>query len=1143
MKFQIVLYKQTRKCLWIFLLLLSLISYLPLNAQNLKSTGITIQVKNEHPKSVFDKITLVTNYKFFYDESIFDESARVTVNQKNVTLNTVLNDITKQTNVEFKIDQNIITVIKGNPLNTKKEIAKPSITITGTVKDEKGESLPGVNVIIKGSNQGTITDIDGNYSLSVQDTDAVITYSYLGYAAVEKEVGSQRNINIVLSDSTTKLGEVVVIGYGTAKQKDVTGAIKHVQLENSPLQDLPNANPLLALSGTVGGININPQSLAGQDPIAAMSIRGENSIDKSSSGLNRPLLVIDGLIFNGSINEINTQDVASIDILKDASSAAIYGARSANGVIIITTKKGKTEKPTISLSSSYAIQSWSRKPEMQDDMEVFLKNRWNYRVDRGDFDPTTTFDPSLILNTTELSAYEKGIYTNWLDEITQFAPVQSYNLNISGSSKKVNYYLSAGLYDQKGVILNDHYKKVTFMGKIESSVNDYIKVGGRINYYTADNSGLRPKMQEATWMTPLSFTTNQTEGYEDWLVSHPGGSSTSPIIGSTVRPGPAYATNELKDNSINGAGWVTVNVPWIEGLKYEFTANGTYASGVDNLMFDPRFWVDTRVPAQMDNYNSLYLSRVNGYAQSSWEKTWLINSILSYTNKFDVHSIDAMVGYTRDASTAEILKATGSGFDMPVSSLLWEGLHLAKSQTINKNKVASQNVGYLARLNYNLAEKYFITGNFRRDGFSGFAPGKKFGNFAGISAGWTVSKENFMKDIKWLEYLKLRLSYGETGNQGISPYETLAKVATSYNVYGESSYLDLYPTSLSNKDLTWSVSAIQNLGIDFSLLASRISGTIDIYHSKTKNQLLTRSVPILTGYSSVLTNVGQVDNKGLEITLNTTPVQGDGNRHLTWESSIVFDLNQNKLVELYGTFDSEGNPVNDIGSAPGGNAYLIGKSIHSIWDLKMLGIVQEDDVDYIEKYGAKPGDVKFLDKNEDGKINSQDRFYQGDRDPLFTANFNNTISYKNFSLYFSFKWMAGNDEHFLGRNPYGVMVSTSVNGNAQLKDVHPWTTDSPNNEYPRVGWVNSNSYQFWRNRDFIKLKDVSLSYNIPKTLLNKIGVEALRLSVSGNNLFTLTDWNGLDPEDGGIIAAQPGSNYNWSFPVLRTISFSGFLSF
>lgn len=1006
--------------------------------------------------------------------------------------------------------------------------------ITGVVKDDTQKGIAGASVKLKNSNAGTSTNDVGEFKLPVPDKGTLII-SYTGFETIEVPLTTENNYSIVLKEGTTKMDDVVVIGYGTAKKKDLTGAVQVINLENSPLANLPNTNPLLALSGTVAGVTVMPQSKAGQDPLSTMNIRGDNSIDPSASGLNSPLIVVDDIIFNGSINQINMQDVATLTVLKDASSAAIYGSRSANGVIIITTKKGKSGKPQFNLNSSYGVQNWSRKPEMEMDIDQLLKKRWDYFINAGRIPVGTPFNHSLILTAQELEAYNSGVTTNWLEEITQFAPVNNHTLSVSGNGGSTNYYLSGGILDQRGVIYNDKFRKATFLAKLETNLNKYITIGAKVNFYTADNSGVPPSMQLATWMSPLSNTKTTTTGYESWVPSNPSGSSArNPFVGFDRQVGPTYGSDQNKTYNIDGSGWLILKNPWIKNLTYKFSANTAYTNGVYNFSVGPGLFVDTRNTANMDNAASFW-NMAYATARSTNVQTWIINHLLSYNKSIGNHNIDVTAGYTRDLYKMSNLQSQGTGFNMP-NPLKWDGIHLATTQTSIKGQSQYQNVGSLFRLNYNYDSKYYLTASVRRDGFSGFAEGHKFGTFPGVSVGWVFSKENFFSNVKNVDQLKLRLSWGKNGNQGISPYETLSTMSSAFTVFGSTSNLAIYPNRMPNSDLSWSTSTTKNIGLDFSLFKNRISGAVDVYHSVTTDQLLTRTLPIMNGFTTVRTNIGRVDNKGIELTLNTVPIQQSGLYGFKWESSIIFSRNANKIVELYGTVDEKGNPKNDLSNTPAGDAYIIGKPIHSVWDYKMLGIVQTDDIDYITKFGAKPGDVKFLDYNNDGKLNASDYHYQGTRDPLFIMNFNNTISYQNFSLYFSFKWHAGNDEHYLGRDRFGRMSSMAIANGSQLKNVDPWTPENPTNLYPRVDWVNSMNYFFWNTRNFIKLRDLTFSYNLKPKALEKIKFQNVRIYVSGNNLFTASKWTGLDPEDGGTIAANPGSIFYGSYPVLRTFT-------
>ncbi|MEO6932989.1 MAG: carboxypeptidase-like regulatory domain-containing protein, partial [Chitinophagaceae bacterium] len=422
----------------------------------------------------------------------------------------------------------------------------PTRTVTGIVVTESSQPVSGASVLVKGTSKGTVTDSLGAFRLQVSG-QAILEISIVGYARQNLTLTGSSTYRVILKELQNKLDEVVVIGYGTAKRKDITGSVQTVDIENTPIANLSNTNALQALSGTVAGIIVNPQSKAGQDPLSTMTIRGDNAIDPSGSGLNRPLIVVDDIIFNGTLNQLNMQDVATMTVLKDASSAAIYGSRSANGVILITTKRGKSGKPVFTVNSSYAAQNWSRKPEMQMDIDKLLKVRWDYFVDAGRIPVGTAFNRSLILTTQEAEAYDKGIRTNWLDEITQYAPIQNHNVSVAGNSNNINYYISTGLLDQTGVIANDHFKKVTFLAKIETKINEYITLGVKGNYYSADNSGLSPSMQSATWMSPLSSTKTLVPGYEDWIPSNPSGSSArNPYVGFDRQVGPAYGSDENK---------------------------------------------------------------------------------------------------------------------------------------------------------------------------------------------------------------------------------------------------------------------------------------------------------------------------------------------------------------------------------------------------------------------------------------------------------------------------------------------------------------------------------------------------------------------------------------------------------------------
>ncbi|MGQ7868844.1 SusC/RagA family TonB-linked outer membrane protein [Sunxiuqinia sp. sy24] len=1000
-----------------------------------------------------------------------------------------------------------------------------SISVKGKVLDEGGVPIPGATVIQKGTTNGAITDLEGNFIIQVKTTDDVLIISFVGMRSTEVVVGQHNDFTITLESDVIGLEEVVAIGYGTTTKKDLTGSVASVRVDNTPLVNLPNLGALQVLQGTTTGVNIGAVTSAGGSP--GLSIRGQNSI----TGSNSPLIVLDGMIFTGSWNEINTNDISSIDVLKDASAAAIYGSRSANGVIIVTTKRGKSGKPVINFNSYLGIQNWTRVPDMRKGKDFLEWRRDNLAL-------TGVEDLSIenILGPRELEAYNAGHQMDWMDEVTQFAPIQNYQASISGATEKVNYYVSANYVDQKGILDNDNFNKASVTAKIENTITDWLSYGVDMNYTENDYSGNSPEMYMATWYTPYSY--KWVEGYEDEVLQK------YPTTSFLYNPYTGFYTDDLdKSWSFSGKGFVNVKVPFIEGLNYRLNYSKRKGVGQRGSFTHEMAYANTWIPEDIENPTK-FLNSTNGYKQTSTSDRWVMDNLLSYKKSFYKHSIDLLAGYTRDQYIGEVLRFAGSDFSALGTSVLgYNGLNLGDPE--KKSGVTSvseySNIGYIGRANYSYNGKYHVTASFRRDGYSAFAEGHKFGNFPGASVAWTVSEENFIKDnIPALDYLKLRASYGKNGNQGINPYATTAGVAFGTTIFGETSFNYSYPSSLANKELSWETTTAMNLGLNFSIFDGRFSGDIDIYKSKTTDQLLSRNLPIMTGYGSVNTNIGQVDNKGFELSLNSVNI--DSPNGFKWQSGVRFWLNRNKLVSLYG-LDADGDGVedNDIGSN-----WFIGESLGVIYNYTTDGIVQTDDTEYLETYGGKPGDVKFVDidgKDEDGnltgmpdgKINADDRSIIGNSNPNFRMNISNTMSYKNFELYFDIAVIAGGgkDNYYMAGNTRAYLGLIPITGNWLNQDY--WTEDTPSNTIPRPDYSNPLGYGFYQSRAFARLQNLTLSYNFNDRIKEMLKLRDLKVYVSGKNLLTLTDWVGLDPENAGQIGS--------SSPVIRTFTMGVNLSF
>ena len=1028
-------------------------------------------------------------------------------------------------------------------------------TVSGKVADAKGEAIPGASVIVKGTTTGTMTDLDGAYAINA-DSNATLVFSCIGYTTQEVTVGSQKAINVTLAEDSALLDEVVVVGYGTARKKDISGSIQSMNFaKDQNASSLPNPNALSALSSKIAGFSYAPTSSASGDNTSSMTIRGMNTIptnmSASNQSVNKPLLIVDGVLSYDSINSINTADIESIDVLKDASAAAIYGSRAANGVIIITTKRGLSEKPQVNFNASVSFSDWANLPARVTDDEAFLKNRFYAKQAAGsDITKSDVFsmDDAMVqklLNPTEYDAYKAGQKIDWVKEVSRLGVGQKYDLSVSGRSKKAAYYISGNYTRQQGILIGDDYEKMTVMSKLDVNVTDWLKVGLKANYLGGHSWGQTAAIQNAMYVSPYSYRYSRVEGFEDWHNSQPDGNITSPFIGGSSNSS-LYTDKTSKSSNLNGVFYAQVDFPFLKGLQYKVTLQGQRNFGSSDSFVNEKAWVNTANKDQLSN-PSQFAKNATGSSSSSWSTYWNIDNILSYTKDFGKNHIDAMVGYTSEHTNSEGLGTSFTGFTVPTTlgvyiqdKVIYDDA-AGSSYTISRTRTESSSIGILARLNYNFANKYYVSGNFRRDGYSAFAAGHKWGNFFGASAAWVISNEDFIKNnVSWIDFLKLRASWGQNGSRSVSPYIT---ASTVNNVVGNSgaqtsawlggkSAMGITATNLANSELTWATVNKADIGLDFSFFGSRLSGSIDGYWGTTTNMLLPRSVPYISGFSSTYDNAGLVTNNGVEVVLNSVNIAGDGRDKFRWETSLVFDHNTNCVKQLYGP-GADGTEANDVANylvTPESQyALIIGKPITAAYGMEKLGIFNSQDEinNYKNSKGellmpdAKPGDLKFADSNGDGKVDTNDYTYLGCSDPLFTVNFGNTLSWKGFSLYFNFRWAQGDKTHFLGLDPYSYSVGTS---GSQLAAVKPWTEENHSQTYPRYGYGNTYNYQYWTPRTFLKLKDLTFSYTLPEKAVKSIGLSGVRVYFAGTDLFTISKWTGIDPETGGTQPSGASSD-------------------
>lgn len=1077
-----------------------------------QETVISLNIINQTVADVLDDIEAQTDFQFFYNSKLIDTNRRVSVDVKNVDVFVVLKQIFGNTNVTYKVVDKDVILTLASP-------DQGEHMVTGVVKDQNGELIIGANVVEKGTTNGTVTDVDGRFSINVAP-GATLIISYIGYKSLEIEVDNRQAYDIVLSEDSEALDEVIVIGYGTTKRKDFTGSVSSVKLENSPIALSPNLNALESLKGNVSGLDIGATNSAGGQP--SMQMRGQKSI----SGSNDPLIVVDGMIFMGSINDINPNDIASYDVLKDATSAAAYGSRSANGVIIITTKKGKMGKPTITFNATGSMQTWQNRPE------IMKGEQWLESVmARNNSTDLTWLQPQ------ELANMEAGKETNWLDVATRTGWVQDYQVSVSGAGEKMNYYLSAAYSDNKGVVGGDDYNRITALAKISTDITSWLQIGIDAAFTKSDYSGAGANLQLATRVSPYGVLYRDEE--QKLLERYP---QTQSMVNPLWDTDKSIRDNRDIRNNFRANAYAVVKLPWIEGLSYRFNYAGNLSKNESGDFYYEGYYIkegsyddESRYsPSALQNL----LANANGSINNNTTNSWVIDNILNYKNTFGKHTIDLTAVATRDRKHYKEIVTTGSDFSANGNTTLGlNGLHKATVQKVNLDYNLRSNIGYLGRASYSFDDRYFFTGSYRRDGASVFGVNQKWGDFFAFGAAWRITQEKFMgRTSSFLDDLKLKLSWGKNGNQGLDPYGTLSTVnngssgGTRYE-FGDSNILyGLTQATLGNADLGWETTESWNTGFESAWLGNRLFVDLDVYFSKTTDQIFTRDIPVMTGFKDMKSSMGQVNNRGVELSVRSVNID---TQDWHWTTGVTFWLNRNKLVHLYGEdLDGDGKEDDDIS-----NSRFIGKPLGAIYGYQQDGIVQETDVEYMEANAATPGTPKYKDLDGDGVITSDDRTILGYSTPNFKLNMSNTITYKNWDLYFMLTGTFGGGGYYLKSNTAAYVTNGSGLFNSNGIYIPYWTPENKSNVYPSATFSGDGGrFQGLQNRAFVRLQDVTLSYTFREPWVKKMNIQNLKVFFTAKNLFTITNWEGGDPEVGVTV----GEN---TYPVLTSFSLGANVSF
>jgi len=1107
------------KCLLIMKMIVLLICVFSMQSyanNGLAQENITLKLENASLKKAFKTIEKQTSFRFLYNDGVLPADQKINISVQDKPAAEVMKKLLENTLLSFKIIGNDLIVIS----EQGKENEAPFVVITGKVVNAANQPIANVSVMEKGTNNGTITKEDGSFSLNVVNTNAVLVISYVGFSAQEVPVNGRSNIPIQLKEDTKDLSDVVVIGYGTTRRKDFTGAVSSVKLENSPLALMPNMNALEALKGNVPGLNIGAVNSAGGQP--SVLVRGQRSI----SGSNDPLILLDGVIYLGSVSDIAPGDIASYDVLKDAVSAAAYGSRSANGIIAITTKKGKIGKPVISFKTGAGIQEWNNRP-------VMLKGKeWIDVVNaRNKYVPGSTN----WLQAGELANLNAGRETVWLDKVIQTGVTQDYYGSVSGATPNTSYYLSASYNNSKGLVVGDKFNHISVFSKLNTKVTSWLEAGIDAGYSRRDYSGNAASVQQAEFMSPYGVL------YRDSL----GDLEKYPYTQSAINPLWGVNDGTIKNIDVYNVfrlnTYAIVSIPWIKGLTYKANLLSNFEKHESGNFTYETYYIKegAGIAGRYDpaTVQSL-LSNANGNLDNRSTNSYVFDNILTYENSFGKHKIIATAVATRDHLKYEDINATGSNFAANGNTTLGiYGLSKATVQKVILDNSERSNVGYLARLNYSYNDKYYLTGSFRRDGASVFGADKRYANFAAVGAAWRISGESFLKNFEPLNNLKLSVSWGQNGNQGLSPYATLSQVLNGAagdaryefsNAQGTISY-GLVQNTLGNASLGWEKTTATNIGFESNWLKNRLFVDMNYYFTKTTDQIFLRTIPIMTGFATQLSSLGEVDNKGFELTVRTVNIQ---RKDLSWSSTLSYWKNQNKLVHLYREDkNADGKEDDDIA-----NNFFIGKSLSAIYGYKQDGIVQTGDAAYITMTGAAPGAPKYIDLNKDGKIDANDRTVLGYNKENFRLSLANTVRYKSLELYIMVSGIFGGNGYYQRSNTSAYMTSGTGRFNDNTISKPYWTPDNASNVYPSAYFSGDSRFLGLQSQGFVRIQDLSLSYSINSEWLKKNHINGVKVFASARNLATFTKWVGGDPETGTTVQSN-------IFPVATSYSLGANFSF
>lgn len=1049
-----------------------------------RAQNVSIDFKNTRIEKVLEELTRQSGYHFLYDVQLINKASLVTIKATNLSLKQVLVECFANQPFNYVFEGNNVIIRPNTISHSFADTTVKQTKVTGIVKDSTGQTLVGVSVKLKNTAVGTVTDVNGKFSIVTSATNRVLIFSYIGYTSKELVVTGNAPLTVILNSSSSMLQQVVIsVGYGQQKKAYLTGAVASANLE--AVKDAPNTNIVQSLQGNVPGLNVGAVTSAGATP--SIQIRSQNTINGNSSAL----IILDGIQYTGSLSSINPADIASIEVLKDVSSTAVYGAQAANGVLLITSKKGqKGTNAKINFSTSYATQTPSgniRPYTRQEYLDKIRDLYWDqaylaptYTEPNPAFNLASVVDPSMRVG-NEISTND----FDWYKAITKQGFINKNSLSISGATDKVNYLISGDYTNQAGYIINDLFKRKSLRVNLESQATSWLKVGVQAFGSFVNQDGAEPSMLYEFTMSPL-VTPYKADG------------SLNPYPLNTVEQNP-FLTYDVVDyerhNYLFANVYGEIKMPFIKGLTYRvnFGNNGT-----ENLHYGA----------------SKYDAGLTGRAYKSSENysDYTLDNILTYSRGFKKHNITFTGVYGASQRNDETSNEVGVGFSN--LTLGYNNIGLATTQTVSSSAYLVTLNYYMGRLNYTYDGKYLLTGTIRRDGFSAFAANNKWGTFPSGSIGWILSEEQFMKRFTFINSLKLRAGYGVAGNQA-KPYNSLDQVLSQQGyVFGDggTTVNSSAINTLANPNLKWEKTSELNLGADFSFFNYRITGSIDVYSRHTRDLLFNVKIPSITGFTTINTNVGEIGNKGVEVSISTKNI---ASKNFQWNTTFNFSRNQNRVISLLGG-----------GDLPASSLY-IGQPVGVIYDYKAGSIYQLGDA---VPAGYYVGSRRVVDVNNDGVTNANDRTFLGSSLPAYRFSIINSVQYKGFSLSFLLNSIQGGINGYLASNVPSISRTDNSVRWSGISGLQYWTPAHPDSPYPTyLGASPTISPAVYVSRSFVRLQDVTLSYKLRPALLKKINLSGLSVFLSGKNLKTWTSWKGWDPETGqGLITDARPLLVGWS---------------